>query len=59
MFLVASGVDVIVDKEEVASGFKECDRMNGFKPWIRNVKSNVEKKLSASFVAVKSEHNQI
>jgi len=37
MFLVASGVDVIVDKEEVASGFKECVRMNGFKPWIRKV----------------------
>jgi len=31
MFLVASGVDVIVNKE-VASGFKECDRMDGFNP---------------------------
>jgi len=36
MFLFASGVDVIVDKE-AASGFKECDRMNGFTPWIRKV----------------------
>jgi len=36
MFLVASGADVIVDRE-VASGFKECDRMNVFKPWIGKV----------------------
>jgi len=34
MFLVTSGVDVIIDKE-VGSGFKECERMNGFKPWIQ------------------------
>jgi len=33
MFLITSGADVIIDKE-VVSGFKECDRMNGFKPWI-------------------------
>jgi len=35
MFLIASGVDVIIDEEEVASGFKNCERMNGFKSWIR------------------------
>jgi len=37
MFLVASGADVVNDKEEVASGFKECERMHGFKPWIRKM----------------------
>jgi len=42
MFLVASGVDVIIDKEEVASGFKNCERMNGFKSWIRKVKLNAK-----------------
>jgi len=34
---------LINHKEEVASGFKECERMNGVKPWIRNVHSNAEK----------------
>jgi len=38
MFLVASGADVIIDKE-VGSGFKECERMKGFKPCIRKVRS--------------------
>jgi len=42
MFLVASGADVIIDKE-VASGFKECERMNRFKTWIRKEQSNAEK----------------
>jgi len=35
MLLVASGADVVSDK--VASGFKECERMNGLKPWIRKM----------------------
>ena len=43
MLLVASGVDVIIDEEEVASGFKNCERMNGFKSWIRKVKFNDKK----------------
>jgi len=34
--LVTSGADAIIDKE-TGSGFKECERMNGFKPWIRKV----------------------
>jgi len=38
MFLVASGADVVSDKE-VASDFKECERMNGFKPRIRKMQS--------------------
>jgi len=42
MFLLCSGADVIINKE-VGSGFKECERMNGFKPWIRKVQSNAEK----------------
>ena len=42
MFLVASGTDVVGDKE-VASGFKECERMHGFQPWIRKMQSNAEK----------------
>jgi len=43
MFLVASGADGIIDKE-VASSFKECERMNGFKPsWILKVQRNAEK----------------
>jgi len=41
MFLVTSGADVIIDKE-VVSGFKDCERMNGFKPWIRKVRSYAE-----------------
>jgi len=43
MFSVASGADVIIDKVEVASGFKKCERMNGFKSWIRKVKFNAKK----------------
>jgi len=43
MFFVASGGDVIIDKEEVASGFKKCERMNGFKSWIWKVKINTKK----------------
>jgi len=43
MFLDASGADVIIDKEKVASGFKKYERMNGFKPWIRKVKFNAKK----------------
>jgi len=31
MFFVA-GADVIIEKEKVGSGFKECERMNSFKP---------------------------
>jgi len=42
MFLVASGADFIIHKE-VGSGFKECVRMNDFKPWIRKVQTNAEK----------------
>jgi len=37
--MVASGADVIIDKEEW-SAFKHCERMKGFKPWIRKVQSN-------------------
>ena len=43
MFLFASGADVIIDKEEVASGFEKRERINGFKPRIRKVKSNAKK----------------
>ena len=50
MFLVASGADVVSDKEEVASGFKECERMHGFKPWIRKMKSTAEKALCMFFL---------
>jgi len=32
MFLVASGADVVSDKKEVASGFREYERMNSFEP---------------------------
>jgi len=42
MFLFASGADVIIDKE-VASGFEKRERINGFKPRIRKVKSNAKK----------------
>jgi len=41
MFFVA-GADVIIEKEKVGSGFKECERMNGFKPCIRKVHSTAE-----------------
>jgi len=41
--LLFSGADVIIDKDEVASGIKECERMNGFKPWIRKVQCNAKK----------------
>jgi len=27
----------------VASGAKQCERVDGFKPWIRKVQSNAEK----------------
>jgi len=43
MFLVASDDKFIIDSEEVGSSFKECEGMNCFKPWIRNVQSNFEK----------------
>jgi len=39
----------------VGSGFKECELMNGFKPWMQEVQSNAEKSC-ARFVAAKSEH---
>jgi len=42
MFLVAYGADVIIDKK-VGSGFKECERMKAFKPWIRKMQRNAEK----------------
>jgi len=42
MFLVASEADAVSDRE-VTSGFKECERNNGFKPWIRKMQSNAEK----------------
>jgi len=30
MFVVVSGADVVIDKEEVPSGFKEYEQINGF-----------------------------
>jgi len=59
MFLVASGADVLIDKEKVASGFKqiwtdENGRMvlnHGFEKWNLTLR-----KPMASFVAAKPEH---
>jgi len=42
MFLVASSAAGIIDKE-VASDFKQCERMNGFKSKNWKVQSNAEK----------------
>jgi len=42
MFVVASGSDANIDKEDVGSGFNECELINGFKPWIRKGQSNAD-----------------
>jgi len=52
MFFVASGADVVIN-EEVASGFKECEWMNGFNHGFEKCKV-ILRKPSASVVDVKS-----
>jgi len=48
----------VSDKEEMGSCFKECEQVNGYKPWIQKMQStqsNTEKPRTR-FVVVKSEH---
>jgi len=40
---------VVSDKDEVASSFKKCERMNGFKQWIQKLQSNAVKSQCTFF----------